>query len=54
MYPRGLKLLESGQIDLNGLVSHRFDLDQTPQAFALNADYQDQVVKVMIDVNKAC
>jgi threonine dehydrogenase-like Zn-dependent dehydrogenase len=37
-------------VDLNGIVSHRFPLVQTPEAYAMNAAYQDDVVKVVIDV----
>ncbi len=47
-YSRGIDLVEKGLIDVKGLVSHRFPLTQLPQAFALNADYGDHVVKVMI------
>ncbi|MFN8453773.1 MAG: alcohol dehydrogenase catalytic domain-containing protein [Anaerolineae bacterium] len=49
-YPRAIRLAQSGVVDLAGLISHRFPLEQTPAAFALNAAYQDRVVKVMIDV----
>ncbi|MGA3246186.1 MAG: alcohol dehydrogenase catalytic domain-containing protein [Bacteroidota bacterium] len=47
-YPRAIDLVEKGLIDVKGLVSHRFPLAQLPQAFALNADYRDHAVKVMI------
>jgi L-iditol 2-dehydrogenase len=47
-YPRATQLVESGRIDVKSIVTHRFPLAQTPQAFVLNADYRDQVVKVMI------
>jgi L-iditol 2-dehydrogenase len=47
-YPRAIHLVTSGMVDLNGVVSHRFPLDQAPDAFALNAAYADEVVKVMI------
>lgn len=49
-YPRAIRLAQSGAVDFVGLISHRFPLEQSPQAFALNAAYQDRVVKVMIDV----
>jgi L-iditol 2-dehydrogenase len=49
-YGRAIRLAASGKVDLNGLISHRFPLTQTPEAFALNADYGDEVVKVVIDV----
>jgi L-iditol 2-dehydrogenase len=48
-YPRSIHLVQHGQIDLNGLVSHRFPLARAPEAFALNLAYADQVVKVAIE-----
>jgi L-iditol 2-dehydrogenase len=47
-YPRAIDLVEKGLIDVKGLVSHRFQLTHLPEAFALNADYRDHAVKVMI------
>ena len=47
-YPRAVQLVESGRIDVKSIVTHRFPLGQTPEAFVLNADYRDHVVKVMI------
>jgi L-iditol 2-dehydrogenase len=49
-YPRAIRLARSGAVDLHGLISHRFSLGKTPEAFAMNASYQDRVVKVIIDV----
>jgi L-iditol 2-dehydrogenase len=49
-YPRAIHLAEMGMVDLNGIISHRFPLVQTPEAFALNAAYHDQAVKIVIDV----
>jgi L-iditol 2-dehydrogenase len=48
-YPRAIRLVESGRVDLAGLVSHRFALKKTPEAFRLNTAYEDEVVKVMIN-----
>jgi L-iditol 2-dehydrogenase len=48
-YPRAIQLAERGRIDLSGLVSHRFPLRRAAEAFALNAAYRDQVVKVIIE-----
>jgi L-iditol 2-dehydrogenase len=47
-YPRAIELVESGLINVKSIVTHRFPLTQTPEAFALNADYHDAVVKVII------
>ncbi|MCB0194783.1 MAG: alcohol dehydrogenase catalytic domain-containing protein [Anaerolineae bacterium] len=49
-YPRSIKLLSSGAVDLNCLVSHRFPLEQAPEAFAMNEAYENEVVKAIIDV----
>jgi L-iditol 2-dehydrogenase len=49
-YPRSIRLAESGAVDLSDLISHRFPLERTPEAFAMNAAYTDEVVKVMIEV----
>ena len=48
-YPRAIQLAERGRIDLRGLVSHRFPLRRAGEAFALNAAYRDQVVKIIIE-----
>ena len=48
-YPRAIHLVESGQVDLLGLISHRFPLAQTATAFALNAAYQNNVVKIILE-----
>ncbi len=49
-YPRSIKLVASGAVDLTDLISHRFPLAQTLDAFAMNTAYQDNVVKVVIDI----
>ena len=51
VYPRAIKLAQSGAVNLNSLISHRFPLEKTPEAFAINEVYQDGVVKVIIDVD---
>jgi L-iditol 2-dehydrogenase len=48
-YPRCIRLAEERRVDLTGMITHRFKLHETPQAFALNADYRDEVIKVIID-----
>lgn len=47
-YPRAIQLAIGAKLDLNGIVSHTFPLAQTPAAFALNAAYQDEIVKIII------
>jgi L-iditol 2-dehydrogenase len=50
VYPRAIKLVENGSIDLLGIASHRFPLERTPEAFALNTAYADQVNKIVIEI----
>jgi L-iditol 2-dehydrogenase len=50
VYPRTIRLAQQGKVDLMGLVTHRFPLAQAPEAFALNADYRDRVVKAVVEV----
>ena len=49
IYPRAIQLVQKRLVDLNALVSHRFPLRRAAEAFALNAAYQDEVVKVVIE-----
>ena len=49
-YPRALQLATSGAVDLAALVSHRFPLARTAQAYASNAIYPRGMQKVIIQV----
>jgi L-iditol 2-dehydrogenase len=51
-YPRAIQLAlaDNGALDLDNLVSHRFDLDDVQKAFAMNAAYADGLHKVIISV----
>jgi L-iditol 2-dehydrogenase len=51
VYPRAIRLVERGLVDVNCMISHRFPLEQAPAAFALNEAYADGVIKVIIDVS---
>jgi len=48
VYPRAIRLVEQGRVDLRGLVSHRFPLKRAVEAFRLNTEYRDNVVKVIV------
>jgi L-iditol 2-dehydrogenase len=48
-YPEAIRLVRSGRVDMRSIVSHRFPLKEAPCAFRLNADYKDNVVKVIIE-----
>ena len=49
VYERTIPLVESGKVDLKSLITHRFPLSEAPEAFRMNAKYEDNVVKVMIE-----
>jgi L-iditol 2-dehydrogenase len=51
VYPRAIKLVENGSIDLQGIVSHHFSLSRTPDAYELNVAYADRVNKIVIDIS---
>jgi L-iditol 2-dehydrogenase len=53
VYPRAIKLVENGSIDLRGIVSHRFPLAGAPAAYELNVAYADQVNKIVIDISSS-
>jgi L-iditol 2-dehydrogenase len=48
VYPRAIRLVQEGRVDLDALVSHRFPLSRAAEAFAMNAAYEDRVMKVVI------
>jgi L-iditol 2-dehydrogenase len=51
-YRRALHLARQGKaaVDLEDMVSHRFPLQQTAEAFRLNAAYEEGVHKVVVEV----
>lgn len=49
-YPRAIRLAAKGCVDLRTMVTHRFPLEKTAEAFVLNSAYRDNVVKIVIDV----
>lgn len=44
-----LDLIDSGAAPVDQMVTHRFDFDETPEAFELVMNYRDGVMKAMID-----
>jgi L-iditol 2-dehydrogenase len=46
--PRCIRLAAEAKVMLRGLVTHRFALAQAAEALALNSQYRDRVVKVMV------
>lgn len=49
-YPRAIELATSGKVDLDGLVSHHYPLDETAKAFEANAHYEQGVHKIIVDI----
>lgn len=47
-YERSLELIRSGRIDLDPLVTHRFDLDKAADAFSTAASKEGDVIKVIL------
>ena len=47
-YPRAIRLVESGKVDVHSLVTHRVPLKNVAEAFALNSAYKDNVVKIIV------
>jgi L-iditol 2-dehydrogenase len=47
-YPRAIRLVESGKINVLSLVTHRVPLKNAAEAFALNSAYKDNVVKIIV------
>lgn len=49
-YPQVLGLLDAGKIDLDSWVTHRYPLDHAAQAMELAGNYDDNVVKALIEM----
>lgn len=49
-YPRAIELATSGKVKLEELVSHRYTLGETAQAYASNAAYEPGINKVILRV----
>jgi L-iditol 2-dehydrogenase len=48
-YPQAIRLVATGRVDVRSMITHRFPLKDAARAFHLNAAYQDNVVKVIIE-----
>ena len=49
-YPRAIRLVQTGQVDILPLATHFFPLERIAEAFELVASYQDGVLRAMIQV----
>ncbi len=50
-YPRAISLTQSGKVDLKTMVSHRFNLKHTADAFTRAAQYQPGCIKAVVHPN---
>jgi L-iditol 2-dehydrogenase len=48
---KSLNLIESGAVDANAMITHRFPFARTDEAYDLVANYRDGVVKAMISLD---
>lgn len=48
VYPRAIELVYSGKVDVDSLVSHHFVLDDTPDAFAMQDEQADNLIKSIV------
>lgn len=46
-----IEFMSDGTVDIDSLVTHSFEIDQTAEAFDMVADYRDGVIKAMIHVS---
>lgn len=47
-YERSMELVRAGRIDLEPMVTHRFSLEDVPEAFAVASSKRDGVIKVVL------
>jgi L-iditol 2-dehydrogenase len=50
-YPRAIRLVQTGMVDVKPLATHQFPLERIDEAFELVADYRDGVLRAMIQIS---
>ena len=48
-YERSLELIRTGRVDLEPLVTHRFALEDAPEAFEVASTKRDGAIKVLLE-----
>jgi L-iditol 2-dehydrogenase len=48
VYPRAIRMVAQGRVDLRSLVTHRSSLSAAPEAFARQASHEDGVIKTVV------
>ncbi len=51
-YPRAIRTVETGMVDVAALATHHFPLERIAEAFELVAAYRDGVLRAMIQIGK--
>jgi L-iditol 2-dehydrogenase len=51
-YPRAIRLVRTGLVDIDSLATHAFTLDNLQYAFEIVADHSDGVLRAMINIGK--
>ncbi|MEM7734654.1 MAG: alcohol dehydrogenase catalytic domain-containing protein [Deinococcota bacterium] len=49
IYPRAIRLVASGKLDVNAIVTHVLPLSEVKQAFEMMSNYSDGVIKVVLE-----
>jgi L-iditol 2-dehydrogenase len=47
-FPRAIRLVDKGMVDLKSLITHRFSLDKTKEALELTMNREDGVIKAVV------
>ena len=50
-YPRAIRLVQTGMVDVKSLATHQFPLERIDEAFDLVAGYRDGVLRAMIQIS---
>jgi L-iditol 2-dehydrogenase len=50
-YPRAIRMVQKGMVDVKPLVTHLFPLERIADAFAMVVDYDDGVLRALIQVS---
>ena len=49
-YPRAIRLVRTGQVDIKSLATHLLPLERINEAFEMVAGYQDGVLRAVIEI----
>ena len=50
-YPRAIRLVQTGMVNVKPLATHHFPLERIDEAFQMVADYRDGVLRAMIQIS---